>query len=39
MQAKLKKREPIMLLQDLDRYNCLCNGTRLIVTALADMAI
>jgi len=37
MQAKLKKREPIMLLQDLDRYDSL--GTRLIVTALADMAI
>jgi ATP-dependent DNA helicase PIF1 len=38
-ELKLKINCPVILLRNLDSYNGLCNGTRLIVRALQDNAI
>jgi ATP-dependent DNA helicase PIF1 len=35
----LKKGVPIMLLRNLNQSEGLCNGTRLIITALGDMIL
>jgi ATP-dependent DNA helicase PIF1 len=35
----LKKGVPIMLLRNLNQAEGLCNGTRLIITALGDMIL